>query len=38
MTELEATVRDILSKVKAEGDKALYEFSEKFDGALPKGS
>jgi len=36
MTGLETTVREILSKVKAGGDKALYEFSEKYDGALPK--
>jgi histidinol dehydrogenase len=36
MTGLETTVREILSKVKADGDKALYEFSEKYDGALLK--
>lgn len=36
MTGLETTVREILSKVKADGDKALYEFSEKYDGVLPK--
>ncbi len=30
---LEDIVSDILQKVKKEGDKALHEFSEKFDGA-----
>jgi histidinol dehydrogenase len=31
---LEDIVADILEKVKNEGDKALFELSEKFDGAL----
>src|SRR5512140_1004261 len=32
--ELELIVKNILSKVKLEGDKALYEFSEKYDGTV----
>jgi histidinol dehydrogenase len=35
-TGLETKVRKILSKVKNEGDKALYELSEKYDGAVLK--
>lgn len=35
-TGLETTVKDILKRVKLEGDKALYEFSEKFDGVRLK--
>ncbi len=31
--DIEASVRSILEKVKAEGDKALVEFENRFDGA-----
>ena len=33
---LEDIVKNIISRVKLEGDKALYEFSEKLDGAVPE--
>ncbi len=32
--ELDLIVKNILSKVKLEGDKALHEFSEKYDGTI----
>jgi histidinol dehydrogenase len=34
--ELEDIVRNILDRVKNEGDRALYEYTEKFDGVSPK--
>ena len=34
-TDLEDTVRGIINSVKSEMDKAIYHFSEKFDGVLP---
>jgi histidinol dehydrogenase len=34
-TDLEKTVRDIIKRVKEEGDAALEYFTEKFDGVLP---
>jgi histidinol dehydrogenase len=33
--DLEETVRDIIKRVKEEGDKALEYFTEKFDGVQP---
>ena len=33
--DITASVMEILGKVRLEGDKALYELSEKFDGARP---
>src|SRR5215218_8158149 len=35
-SEVEAVVRSILAEVRARGDGALDEFSERFDGAVPK--
>lgn len=34
-TDLENLVREILNRVKAEGDRAILDFSEKFDGVRP---
>ena len=34
--ELETRVKDILSRVKRDGDKALFEYTEKYDGASLK--
>ncbi len=34
--EIETVVRDILQKVKNEGDKALYELSGKYDSVVLK--
>ena len=31
-SKFETTVRDILDKVKAEGDQALFAYTEQFDG------
>jgi histidinol dehydrogenase len=36
-TNLEDAVRDIINRVKSEKDKAVYFFSEKFDG-VPRGN
>jgi histidinol dehydrogenase len=33
--DLEYIVRDIINNVKSEGDKALFRYSEKFDGTAP---
>ena len=34
-SDLEEKVRDILKRVKSEKDKAVYDYSEKFDGVKP---
>lgn len=36
-TNLEEAVKEIINRVKSEKDKAIYYFSEKFDG-IPRGS
>ncbi|MBR4677628.1 MAG: histidinol dehydrogenase [Bacteroidales bacterium] len=35
-SEIEPVVKDVLDKVKTQGDKALRELSEKFDGSCPE--
>lgn len=34
--DLDITVREIIARVRSEGDKALHEYSEQFDGAIIK--
>ena len=34
--DLETVVKSIISRVKSEGDKAVYYFSGKFDGVVPE--
>ncbi|MRR20221.1 histidinol dehydrogenase [bacterium] len=35
-TEIDKSVREVLARVRAEGDTALRQFSEKFDGYAPE--